>query len=102
MQSYCHTSLKDSVNANGEVDLKEIVMGLYWHPQGPGASCHVSERVTEREWIRLDLTALGKHREHWVATLCRSPAGWQISPDAQAVCAPHQNPYGKETDHADL
>ena len=68
----------------------------------PGASCHMSDRITEREWIRLDLTALGKHREHRVATLRRSAAGWEISPDAQGVRGPHQNPYGKETDHGDL
>lgn len=61
-----------------------------------------SDRVTEREWIRLDLTALGRQREHRVATVRRSPAGWQISPDAQAVRARDQNPYGEETDHADL
>ena len=102
MRSECHTSLKDSVSANREVDLKEIVMGLHWHPQEPGASCHVSDRVTEREWIRLDLTALGKRREHRVATLRRSPAGWEISPDARAVRGPHQNPYRKETHHGDL
>jgi stress response protein SCP2 len=169
MRNNCHTSLKDSVNANREGDLNEIVMGLHWHPQEPGAnagrgpanldalcvlfddegrvvevvhpsrpsnangsvlhtgdsptgtsewdderifvflealpdsvsalafvvasanghlfsevpgaSCHVSDRITEREWIRLDLTALGKHKEHRVATLRRSPAGWQISWD---------------------
>jgi stress response protein SCP2 len=185
-----HASLNDTVAAGAETDLKEIVMGLHWHPQEPGASasrapanldalcvlfdeegrvvevvhpgrpsnangsvlhtgdsptgaskwdderifvflealpdsvsalafvvasanghvfsevpgasCHVSDRVTEREWIRLDLTALGKHREHRVATLRRSPVGWQISPGAQAVRGPHQNPYRKETDHADL
>jgi len=190
MRSNCQPSLKDSVSANREVDLKEIVMGLHWHPQEPGASagrepanldascvlfdeegrvvevvhpgrpsnangsvlhtgdsptgasewdderifvflealpdsvsalafvvasangrvfsevpgasCHVSDRVTEREWIRLDLTALGKHREHRIATLRRGPAGWEISSDAQGVRGPHQNSYGKETDHADL
>ncbi|OGA48914.1 MAG: hypothetical protein A3F74_18545 [Betaproteobacteria bacterium RIFCSPLOWO2_12_FULL_62_58] len=190
MRNNCHTSLKDSVSANWEVDLKEIVMGLHWHPQEPGASagrgpanldalcvlfdqegrvlevihpghrsnangsvlhtgdsptgasewdderifvflealpdsvsalafvvesanghvfseipgasCHVSDRVTEREWIRLDLTALGKRTEYRIATLRRRPAGWQISPDAQAARELHQNPYGKETDHADL
>lgn len=173
MRNYCHTSPNDSVGVNLEVELKEIVMGLHWHPQEPGASagrepanldalcvlfdeeghvvevvhpshpssangsvlhtgdsptgasewdderifvflealpdsvsalsfvvtsanghafsevtgasCHVSDRVTEREWIRLDLTALGTHREHRVATVRRSPAGWQISPGAQAV-----------------
>lgn len=190
MRSECHTSLKDSVSADREVDLKEIVMGLHWHPQEPGASagrepanldalcvlfdeegrvvevvhpgrpsnangsvlhtgdsptgaskwdderifvflealpdsvsglafvvasangrvfseipgasCHVSDRVTEREWVRLDLTALGKRREHRVATLRRSPAGWEISLDAQATRGLHQNPYGMEADHADL
>jgi len=190
MRNNCHTSPKDSTSANWEVDLKEIVMGLRWLPEEPGASagwepanldalcvlfdeegrvvevvhpghpsnangsvvhtgdsptgasewdderifvflealpntvsalafvvasandhvfsevrgasCHVSDRVTEREWIRLDLAALGKHKEHRVATLRRSPAGWQISPDTQAVRAPHQNFYAKETDHADL
>jgi tellurium resistance protein TerZ len=60
----------------------------------PGASCHVSDRITEREWIRLDLTALGKHGEHRVATLRRGPKGWQISPDAQGVCGPPRNSYG--------
>ena len=190
MRSECHLSLNDSANTDREVDLKEIVMGLHWHPQEPGAgdgrapanldalcvlfdeegrvaevvhpgrpsnangsvlhtgdsptgasawdderifvflealpdsvsalafvvasadghvfsevpgaSCHVSDRITEREWIRLDLTALGKHREHRVATLRRGPAGWQISPGAPGVRAPHQNSYGKATDHADL
>jgi len=190
MRSECHTSPKGSASAKREVDLKEIVMGLHWHPQEPGASagrepanldascvlfdeegrvvevvhpgrpinangsvlhtgdsrtgasewdderifvflealpdsvsalafvvtsangrvfseipgasCHVSDRVTEREWIRLDLTALGKHREHRIATLRRGPAGWEISSDAQGVRGPHQNSYGKETDHADL
>jgi len=77
-------------------------MGLHWHPLEPGASCHVSDRVTEREWIRLDLTALGKHREHCIATLRRSPAGWEISPAAQAPRGLHQNPYQKEIEHGDL
>ena len=173
MRNNCHTSLQDSISANGEVNLKEIVLGLHWHPQEadasagrepanldalcvlfdkegrvietvhpgrpsnangsvlhtgdsptgasewdderifvflealpdsvsalafvvasanghlfsevPGASCHVSDRVTECEWIRLDLTALGKYKEHRVATLHRSPEGWQISSDAQAT-----------------
>lgn len=190
MRSKCHARLKDTVSAVLEVDLKEIVMGLHWHPQEPdasagrgpanldascvlfdeegcvvevvrpgrpsnangsvlhtgdspagasewdderifvflealpdsvfalsfvvasanghvfgevpGAYCHVSDRVTEREWIRLDLTALGKHTEHRVATLRRSAVGWQMLSDVQAVQAPHQTPYGKEADHADL
>lgn len=50
-----------------------------------GACCHVSDRLTEHEWIRLDLTTLGRHTAHCVATLHRGPAGWQISSDAQTV-----------------
>jgi hypothetical protein len=61
-----------------------------------------SDRVTEREWVRLDLTALGKHTEHRVATLRRSAAGWQMLSDVQAVRVPHETPNGKEADHADL
>lgn len=47
-----------------------------------GASCHVSDRVTEREWLRLELTALERHRAHCVATLHRRAAGWKISSGA--------------------
>ena len=50
-----------------------------------GASCHVSDHVTEHEWIRLQLTDLGQHTAHCVATLQRGPAGWRPSTDAQAV-----------------
>lgn len=50
-----------------------------------GASCHISDRVSEREWIRLDLTTLGQHTAHCVATLQRDLAGWRISSDAQTV-----------------
>ncbi len=168
-----HAILKDAVGADAEVDLKEIVMGLHWHPQErhattgkesanldalcvlfdadgrvlevihpghprnangsvvhtgdsptgasewdderifvflealpetvstlafvvtsptgrafgnvPGASCHVSDRVTERELLRFDLTALADHTAHYAATVYRGPTGWKISPDAQAV-----------------
>ena len=50
-----------------------------------GASCHVSDQVTEHEWIRLQLTDLGKHTTYCVATLQRGPAGWRLSTDAQPV-----------------
>ncbi len=50
-----------------------------------GASCHISDRVTECEWIRLDLTTLGRHTAHCLATLQRTPTGWQRSSDAQTV-----------------
>jgi len=168
-----HAILTDAVGADAEVDLKEIVMGLHWHPQErhatagkepanldalcvlfdaagrvlevihpghrrnangsvvhtgdsptgasewdderifvflealpeavsalaflatsvngrafreiPGASCHVSDRVTERELLRFDLTALVDHTAYCVATANRGPMGWTISPDVQAV-----------------
>lgn len=51
-----------------------------------GASCHISDRATEREWVRLELTALGQRTAHCVATLRRGPAGWKISSDAQTGC----------------
>lgn len=50
-----------------------------------GASCHISDRVTEREWVRLELTTLGRHTAHCVATLHRGPTGWKMSSDAQNV-----------------
>lgn len=50
-----------------------------------GASCHVSDHATEHKWIDLELTPLGNATAHCVATLNRSPAGWEIFPDAQAV-----------------
>ena len=52
-----------------------------------GASCHVSDHVTEQEWIRLQLTDLGQRTAHCVATLQRSPAGWRLSREAEAVNA---------------
>jgi hypothetical protein len=91
-----HAILKDAVGAGAEDDLKEIVMGLHWHPQEEcavagkdlanlDALCVLSDRITEREWIRLDLTTLEPCLAHSVATLRRSPTGWRISPEAQAV-----------------
>lgn len=50
-----------------------------------GASCHVSDRVTEHEWIRLQLTTLGQHTAHCVGTLHYGPAGWTLSTDARLV-----------------
>ena len=51
--------------------------------QIPRASCHVSDRMTEREWMRLELNDLGPRSVHCVATLYRSPSGWRIHPGAQ-------------------
>ncbi|MBI2961600.1 MAG: TerD family protein [Betaproteobacteria bacterium] len=48
----------------------------------PRASCHVSDRATEREWIRVELGYLGPRSVHCVATLYRNPPGWSICPGA--------------------
>ena len=51
-----------------------------------GAACHVSDRITEHEWIRLELTtAFGPHRACRVATVRRGPDGWTVHLDAQVV-----------------
>jgi tellurium resistance protein TerZ len=168
-----HKILKDAVGAEAEVDLKEIVMGLHWHPQKdqatagkhpanldalcvlfdaegralevvhpghrrnangsvvhtgdsptgasewdderifvfleelpeavsalafivvsvtgrvfrdiPGAFCHVSDRGTERELLRFDLTARADRTAQCAATVHRGPTGWTISPEGQAL-----------------
>ena len=48
-----------------------------------GASCHISDRITEREWVRCELSALGNWAVHCVATLYRSPTGWKIASEMQ-------------------
>jgi len=50
-----------------------------------GASCHVSDRVTERELLRVEFTAADRHTTHCVATLHRGAAGWSISADAHPL-----------------
>lgn len=48
-----------------------------------GASCHVSDRRSGRERVRIDLSTLGASGACCVALLCRSRLGWQISPEPQ-------------------
>lgn len=50
-----------------------------------GASCHISDRITEHKWVKHELTALGQYAVYCVATLSRSPTGWKISPDSRTV-----------------
>jgi len=52
-----------------------------------GASCHVSDCVSERELVRLELSSLPGCSGHIVTTLQRSAAGWKIGLDAQLVHA---------------
>ena len=52
-----------------------------------GASCHISDHVTEHEWIRLQLTDLGQDTAHCIAILRRGPGDWMPIRDAYAVNA---------------
>lgn len=45
-----------------------------------GARCHVSDRASEEEQLRLDLTALAGCSGHAVAMLRRGAAGWILQP----------------------
>ena len=51
----------------------------------PGAFCHISDRVSEDERFRLELTALTGRTSHTVATLHRGAERWRIVADAQSV-----------------
>lgn len=53
--------------------------------QVQGARCHISDRETETEWLRVELTALAGKAEHVVACLERAPGGWRWS-DCGAEC----------------
>lgn len=64
-----------------------VVVSANGHAFGevPGASCHVSDRLTEHEWVRVDLTALGPCTAHCAATLRRDLDSWRIFPGSQAM-----------------
>lgn len=72
-------ALPDSVSA-----LAFLVSSASGHvfSEVPGVTCHLSDRITEREWLRVDLTAFGNRKERRIATLRRSPTGWRMSVDA--------------------
>jgi len=50
-----------------------------------GVSCHISDRVTERAWIKLDGATLGPHTACHVATLDRSDSGWKFTAQAHPL-----------------
>jgi len=53
-----------------------------------GASCHISDHLTEHEWVRVQLTDLGRHTAHCVATMHRGATGWEPpTSDARAINA---------------
>lgn len=47
-----------------------------------GARCHVSDRISDLPWLRVDLTALRGQTVHTVAILCRDAVGWRFASDA--------------------
>ena len=63
-----------------------LVRSASGHPfhEVPGALCHVSDRVTETEWVRIELSSLIGRTIHIVATLRRGDAGWDVAADAKA------------------
>lgn len=50
-----------------------------------GATCHVSDRIFEREWVRHELAGLRGQTVHCVAAVRRGPGGWTISSRAEDV-----------------
>jgi tellurium resistance protein TerD len=53
-----------------------------------GVSCHVSDHLTDHEWVRVEFDAADRHTTHCVATLRRCGAGWSLSRDAHPIPAP--------------
>lgn len=50
-----------------------------------GASCHVSDHLTDHELVRVLFSAGDQRTTHFVATLRRSGAGWTIYRDAHPM-----------------
>ncbi|MDP1536838.1 MAG: TerD family protein [Burkholderiales bacterium] len=50
-----------------------------------GASCHISDHATEYQWVNIELTTLDTQTTYCVATLSRSPSGWEMSSTAQSM-----------------
>jgi stress response protein SCP2 len=50
----------------------------------PGASCHVSDRLTEREYVRVNLPRDGLSMARCIATLQRTLNGWKIFDRAES------------------
>jgi len=89
---------RDRARTDAENDLEEIVLGLHWDPPQEGASAepgtprnancsvlHTGDRLTEREWVRVGLTALGLCTAHCAATLRRDRGNWKLFRGAQVV-----------------
>ena len=46
-----------------------------------GAYCHVSDRASEHEWVRRDLTLLEEQKACCIAVLRRESDGWTLAED---------------------
>ena len=57
-----------------------------------GASCHISDHATEYQWVNMALTTLDAQTTYCVATLSRSPTGWEIAATAQNINPEHDAP----------
>jgi len=55
-----------------------------------GASCHISDHATEYQWVNMELTTLDTQTTYCVATLSRSPTGWEIASTAQDINREHE------------
>jgi stress response protein SCP2 len=70
-------ALPDTVAALGFV-----VVSASRHPfnEVPGASCHLTDHVTDDVHVRVDLSALDSQEAAWISTLLRSGQAWEFRP----------------------
>lgn len=50
-----------------------------------GAACHVSDHRSETEWLRVELTSLGRCTAHCIGSLRRQADGWRLAADPGAI-----------------
>lgn len=69
-----------------------IVASATGHPlhKVRGAACHISDHATEYQWVNMELKTLDTQTTCCVATLSRSPTGWEIASTAQNINFEHE------------
>lgn len=65
-----------------------VSAGRHSFDQVWGAACHVSDRMSEVEWVRIDLTSLAGRMTYTVATLRRDSSMWRIEAGVQSIHPP--------------
>jgi len=50
-----------------------------------GAFCHISDRLSEMAWVRVELTSLVGRTAHVVATLSPGEDGWRMVDEGEAI-----------------